>query len=70
MKTILVLVLLLNVVPGLAIAAEEAIPQKPVMTGNWKRITTMPDLGDLAGPQPLEEIHYEGLKVVRHLSED
>lgn len=22
------------------------------MTGNWKRVTTMPDLGDLAGPQP------------------
>jgi len=33
-------------------AADKPVPQKPVIVGDWKRMTAMPDLGQLAGPQP------------------
>jgi len=52
MDILLALALVLGLVCSSAYAEGKAIPQKPVIVGNWKRITAMPDLGKLAGPDP------------------
>ena len=52
MITLMVMVLSIAVAPATPNTAEEASPQKPVIAGSWKRITTMPDLAELAGSQP------------------
>lgn len=51
MKTTIAFILLLSLFLSTADGADDAVPQKPVIVGNWQRITTMPDLGELAGPQ-------------------
>jgi len=38
-----------------AYGEDRTAPQRPVIKGNWKQVTTVPELGELAGPKPARQ---------------